>query len=291
MFIKIKDTDIYYEKYICENSENTASTSNQTLVFLHGWGSNLRVFDAIISVLKSSYNIYSIDLCGFGNSQEPNQDWSIYEYADMVNEFIIKQNIQNPTILGHSFGGRIGIILSSKDAINAYNKNNPHNYIPTKFDNISNNRNNFTIQKLVLINSAGIIPKRSLSYKYKVGKYKLIKKIKDLKIVDFAFGDLISAYMSQAGSSDYRNASQRMKNILKKAVNEDLSPLMPHIPIPSLLIWGDKDTATPLSDGKKMASLIPNSKLVVFENATHYSFLDKPKEFETALIDFLKEAQ
>ncbi len=288
MIININNTDIYYEKHILDNNKITSDNFNNdkhntqnysdennipTLVFLHGWGSNLRVFDSIISDLKADYNIYAIDLSGFGNSPEPDNDWSIYDYADMVKSFILKENIQNPIILGHSFGGRLGIILSNS-------QNNPSS---------KNKNDTLSIKKLVLINSAGIIPKRSFSYKYKVGKYKFIKKIKNLKIVDFAFGDIISAYMSKAGSSDYKRASQRMKNILKLAVNEDLSHLMPDINIPTLLIWGDKDTATPLADGQKMSSLIPNSKLVVFEDATHYSFLDKPQEFKNALLNFLRE--
>ncbi len=286
MLIQINQTNIYYEQYLLHDNMYAPN-----LIFLHGWGSNLRVFDTIISNIKSDYNIYALDLPGFGQSPEPLSDWSIFEYADMVKNFALNLNINNPIILGHSFGGRLGIILSSENSNTHLNKNDCSISIPSKPDTLLYGSTNLSVRNLVLINSAGIIPKRSLSYKYKVGKYKIIKKIKDFKIIDFAFGDLISAYMSQAGSSDYRNASQRMKNILKKAVNEDLSGLMPHINIPSLLIWGDKDTATPLSDGKKMANLIPNSKLVVFENATHYSFLDKPIEFQNALLDFLKEAK
>ena len=59
------------------------------------------------------------------------------------------------------------------------------------------------------------------------------------------------------------------------AINEDLTNLLPKIKQEVLLIWGDKDTATPLSDAKLMEKSIPHNGLVVLEGAGHYSFLDR----------------
>ncbi len=256
MFTTIENTKVYYEQYLLDDSP-----SSQTLVFLHGWGSNMRVFDRIISVLKANYNIYAIDLSGFGNSPEPDADWSVLDYSNFIEKFINYFNIQNPILLGHSFGGRISIRLA-------------HKKIPSK---------------IVLINSAGIIRKRGFSYKIKVRTYKFLNKIKKFPPIDFAFGDLIQAYTSKAGSEDYKRASAKMKLVLKKAVNEDLAPLMPEINLPTLLVWGDKDDVTPLHTGKKIHELIPNSKLVILKDTGHYSFMEKPAEFENALLNFLQE--
>ncbi|MDE7369928.1 MAG: alpha/beta hydrolase, partial [Muribaculaceae bacterium] len=88
--------------------------------------------------------------------------------------------------------------------------------------------------------------------------------------------------------SDYRNSSPKMRAIMSKVVNEDLCHLMPEISAPTLLIWGENDTATPLSDAKKMERLIPDAGLVSFPGCGHYSFLDNPGQFAAVLNSFLK---
>ena len=79
-----------------------------------------------------------------------------------------------------------------------------------------------------------------------------------------------------------------MRAILSKVVNEDLKNVMPLIKAPTLLIWGENDTATPLKDAKIMEKIIPNAGLVSFPGCGHYSFLDNPMGFSAVLQSFLK---
>ena len=67
----------------------------------------------------------------------------------------------------------------------------------------------------------------------------------------------IESLRSKAGSSDYAAASPRMRAILSRVVNEDLTGVMSAIKAPTLLIWGENDTATPLADARVMERLIP----------------------------------
>ena len=76
--------------------------------------------------------------------------------------------------------------------------------------------------------------------------------------------------------------------ILSKCVNEDLKHVMPLIKAPTLLIWGENDTATPLSDAKTMEKLIPDAGLVSFPGCGHYSFLDNPVGYKAVIKEFLK---
>jgi pimeloyl-ACP methyl ester carboxylesterase len=71
-----------------------------------------------------------------------------------------------------------------------------------------------------------------------------------------------------------------------KVVNEDLEPYMHLVQCPTLLIWGDQDTATPLSDAKRMEELIPDAGLVVCQGAGHFSFAEQPGKVNGALISF-----
>ena len=89
-------------------------------------------------------------------------------------------------------------------------------------------------------------------------------------------------------SSDYNAAQGVMRQIFVKVVNEDLKPLLPQIKSPTLLVWGENDTATPLSDGRLMEKLIPDAGLVVFEGCSHYSFLDEPGRYYAVVDYFLQ---
>ncbi len=78
-----------------------------------------------------------------------------------------------------------------------------------------------------------------------------------------------------------------MRAVMSKCVNEDLKKVMPDISASTLLVWGDNDTATPLSDAKTMEKLIPDAGLVSFPGCGHYSFLDNARQFAAILSSFL----
>ena len=79
-----------------------------------------------------------------------------------------------------------------------------------------------------------------------------------------------------------------MRQIMSKAINQDLTPLLPAIKASTLLVWGAKDTATPLRDAKIMEKNIPDAGLVCFDDAGHYSFLDQPGQFRAVAREFFK---
>ena len=78
-----------------------------------------------------------------------------------------------------------------------------------------------------------------------------------------------------------------MKETFVRIVNQDLKELMPKIKSETLIIWGDKDTETPLQDSIVMKRLIPNSNIIVIEGAGHFSFLDNFDAFTKAILPFL----
>ena len=101
------------------------------------------------------------------------------------------------------------------------------------------------------------------------------------------FPEVIDYWMSKQGSEDYRNATPMLKKCLVMAVNEDLQHLMPSVKQEVLLVWGDLDMDTPISDAHIMEDKMPNAALVVLEGTDHFSFLCKPVEFRRILRSFL----
>lgn len=243
MYKVINNTKIYYN----------ILGEGEPIVFLHGWGSNSKVFYKIAKHLSRSYKNILFDLPGFGNSDEPNEPLDVSGYLEIVNNLLKEIDIDNPIIIAHSLGGRIA----------------------SKFNN--------KLDKLVLIGSAGIKTKKSVKLKIKIYTYKLMKWILSLLHMNKTKERLIR----KSGSTDYRNASNIMKKTLINVVNEDLREFYKTIKVPTLIIWGENDKETPLWMGKDINSLVENSELVVFNNAGHYVFIDKSDDVIKEVERFL----
>lgn len=232
------------------------------VLFLHGWGANLTLFAQAIDYLSPHFRVIAPDLPGFGESDEPKKPWSVDDYADFVIAFCKKMNIKSCNIIAHSFGGRITIKLMSRS--------NPP----------------FKTEKIVLTGSAGIRPKQSAKSRLKTRCYKIGKKVLSTSLFKKLAPNALENLRKKNGSADYNAASPIMRQCLVKVVNEDLTELIPNINVSALLIWGEKDDATPLSDGQLMEKLIPDAGLVVFEGCGHYAFLEQSSRFCRILGSF-----
>ena len=209
---------------------------NKNIIILPGWGEVNSTFYNIINYFKD-YNIYLISYPSFNDTPLPNKDLTIYDYANIVFEFINKKSIKNIYIIAHSFGGRIASIILSK-----YNLN---------------------IKKLVLIDTAGL-KNRSIKHKVKTLIYKIRIKLSKNK----------NKIFNKYASSDYKALDKKLSNTFKNIVNEDLRKYYKRINIDTLIIWGERDAITPLKDGKKLNKLIKKSALITFKYGTHFTYIE-----------------
>lgn len=254
MNVEIEGLDIHY---ICEGT-------GKNILLLHGWGGSTESFLPVFNHLKKDFKVYALDFPGFGKSPQPQEVWGVYEYAEMTKKFIDKMGIEEIVLIGHSFGGRISIILANK--------------YPDLF------------KKIVLVDSAGIIPKRGLKYYGKVYSFKTLKLLYRLAFFWMPQEKKMENFYKKFGSKDYQNAGN-MRRILVKVVNEDLRGLLKGIKASTLLIWGRDDDATPVYMGEIMEREINDSGLVVLENAGHFSYLDQLHRFLKIVDNFLKGSE
>ncbi len=236
----------------------------ETVVLLHGWGANITLFADLISLVSQKYRVIAVDMPGFGKSEEPDDNWQVSDYSQFVIDFLSSLGVRKAIFLGHSFGGRVIIKLATCFALP------------------------FEIDKIILVDSAGILPKKTPKQLRKQKRYKAMKKFLLLPPVKAMFPNALKKLQDKSGSADYKAASPVMRKILVSVVNEDLEPLLPKIKQSTLLIWGENDTATPLSDGKRMEELIKDSGLVTIKGAGHYSFLEGKFIFNRVICSFLK---
>lgn len=237
----------------------------KNVLVLHGWGANIDTILPIVNILKEDFKVFAMDLPGFGKSQIPKEVFDSKDYARIVKGFIDKMKIDKVTLIGHSFGGKISILLGA--------------YYPE------------LIEKIVLIDSAGLIPKRTLKYYLKVYSFKILRTIYKSVFFWQDNKNRMERFYKRFGSTDYKNADGIMRRILVKVVNENLRPMLKNIQCPTLLIWGDEDKDTPLYMGKIMENEIDDSGLVVLKGAGHYSYLDDFNEFAIVLRVFLLDGE
>lgn len=247
-------------------TDSAPGEAGPVIVLMHGWGCSHATLASVEKIaLRAGYRVINIDFPGFGDSAEPTEVWGVEEYTRCLEELIGRLELKRPVLLGHSFGGRVGILYTS--------------------------RHSEDVDALILVDAAGIKPRRAIKYYLKVYSFKARKQLLYLLMGRKKAEKRLDTMRSKAGSSDYAQASPMMRRILSKVVNEDLTDRLPLIQVPTLLVWGENDTATPIADARKMEQLIPDAGLVSFTGCGHYSFLDSPWQFDAVLTSFLNSRQ
>ncbi|MDO4521118.1 MAG: alpha/beta hydrolase [Erysipelotrichaceae bacterium] len=232
--------------------------SGNDVILLHGWGQNKEMMGKILEHLSDRFHVYSLDFPGFGESQDPPEAWGVPEYEDFLASFIETLGIENPVLIGHSFGCRVAI---------RYAADHPDN-----------------VRKMCLTGAAGIKPKRGLDYQIRTKMYKAGKWF--LKTTGQT--EKLEELQNRSGSEDYRNAKGIMRPTFVKVVNDDVTDVLPLVKCSVLLVWGDQDTAAPLWMGQMMEKTMPDAGLAIFAGDDHWAYWHQPDRFNRVLDIFLK---
>lgn len=233
-----------------------ANSEKLSVLFLHGWASSKEVWgNAMINLSQFGHDVYSLDLPGFGKTQSPTNPWSTNDYAEFVCHFLQKLNLNNIVLIGHSFGGRVALVLAANQKI--------------------------SIKKLVLVDSAGFYTGSGIK-KFMAYASKLVHPLFRLPSLRPARKKIYRIF----GAEDYVSTPE-LNDTFVKVISEDLGYLLPKITTKTLIVWGSLDVATPISFAKEFNKKIISSKLIILPKAGHYSFLDKPDEFNKILAEFV----
>ncbi len=242
--------------------EYTTFGEGRDLVLLHGWGGSSESFSDIQKLLAHNFRVTAFDLPGFGRAKTLPKPWSIDNYVQFLSETVAKLRIESFSLAGHSFGGRVAI----KFAVTHPEK----------------------LSVLILIASAGIKHKKSPESKAAGFVAKIGKKIFTLPFLKHFYSPARWILYKTLGRYDYYNASTLMRETMKLVIDEDLTPLLSKIITPTLIIWGDKDTITPLQDAKIMHEKIKNSQLEIIKGAGHDIHRKNASEVASLIKQFLQ---
>lgn len=254
--ISIGKISLHYEQY---------GEQGQKILMLHGWGCSITHFEPIAKELSKDYQITVLDLPAHGASDRPPEPWGVPEYAACVKQFMETLRLSPCDIIAHSFGGRLAL------------------YIAATWPEM--------VHRLVLTGCAGLKAqptaeqqKRSQEFQR---KKQLLQGLKKLPFLEKPLESAEEKLRQQYGSADYNALDAEMRKTFVKIISQDLRPLLPAIQAPTLLIWGEKDTATPLWMGQTMEKEIPDAGLVLFENDDHYAYLRQWPRFVAIVRAFL----
>ncbi len=253
MVYPYQDISLFYEKY---------GDKEKSIVILPGWGDTRPTFDLLISWLSQEASVYIVDFPGFGNTPFPNRTLTIYDYADMIHSWVLDCHLEDAVFLGHSFGGRVLILL--------------------------NGYYHYPYQNFILMDSAGILPRKTFVQRIKSFGYHFLRKMRCLlpKKVRKKYDHFL---FQKFASSDYAALPVSMRQTFQNIVRTDLSFYLQKMTARVLLLWGEKDDATPLADGLRMRKEIPQSELIILEQLGHFPYLEKPWLVYQILLAHLKE--
>lgn len=235
--------------------------TGQPVLMLHGWGAHSGLMAPLGEQLAGrGYQLYIPDLPGFGQSDPPPAAWTVFDYAQFCRRYLDFHGLERVYLIGHSFGGRLGLILGADHAEH--------------------------LHKIALANSAGVRAQPSRSTRWRLSAYRMGLQLARRLGQEQNLRDW---YTQRYGSADYKAAQGVMRETFVRVVNEDLQPYAARVAVPTLLFWGDQDQDTPLWQGQLLEQIIPDAGLVVFDGAGHYSYLDRLPDTARIIDYFFKQ--
>lgn len=222
----------------------------KSIVFLHGWGQNIAMMKPVADPFEENFDLIIVDLPGYGESDEPPYAFTVNDYVECIKGLLDELKIKNPILVGHSFGGKISLLYASM----------------------------YEVEKLVLFASPFKQEVTKLSLKTRT-----LKKLKKVPVIN----KLEGFAKKHIGSTDYRNASPLMREILVGTVNLDITEEVKKIICPTIIIWGTNDEAVDIKRAYELENLIKDAGLIIYENCTHYAYLENLGQTINVLNSFL----
>lgn len=231
------------------------------VILLHGLGSVKEIWSANIGALSAKYHVYAPDQIGFGHSDKPLLDYKIVTFVDFLHAFMQSQNLSKATLVGNSLGGWIAIDFAA--------------------------RHPEMVDKLVLVDSAGLPWEKAPAVDLNPSSLADMRALLDSIFYDKKMAS--EEFVLQAFTNHVRNNDGYtiQRTLAGFAQNQFEDAKLSSIHAPTLVVWGREDELIPASRGEKLRDGIPGAKFVVFEQCGHVPQLEKPVDFNRALLDFL----
>ena len=240
------------------------------LVLLHGgFGLSSTVWSHQLAGLADEFTVVAWDMPGCGKSTDPPEAFRASDYAECLAEFIEALGLERPCLLGHSFGGAL--------ALEYYLR---HPSVPSAL-----------ILASATAGWAGSLPAEIVEQ-----RKAQVSRALDLPADQWAREWSASMVSLSASAdlqeeivgylSDFHVAGQR--TLIHAFADLDRRDVLPHISVPTMLLYGDVDVRTPLNVAEDLYHQIPGAHLVVIPGVGHLSNVEAPERFNREVRQFLR---
>ncbi|HXX27840.1 MAG TPA: alpha/beta fold hydrolase [Terriglobales bacterium] len=232
------------------------------VILLHGLGAVKEIWTANWEALSAGHHVYALDQIGFGHSDKPLLEYKIATWVDFLHGFMQSENIHQATLVGNSLGGWIALEFAAQH--------------PEMVD------------RLVLVDSAGLAwgqggPVIDLNPSSIAGWRTLLEALfYDKKMVSDQF--VLRVFTDHMRNNDGYTIERALAGFALAQFEDDK---LGSIHLPTLVVWGREDELISVTRAEKFRNGIPGAKLVVFEQCGHVPQLEKPDDFNRAVLDFL----
>jgi pimeloyl-ACP methyl ester carboxylesterase len=260
---------LYYEEH----------GAGEPIVLIHGFGASLYSWRYLGPALAQQHRAICIDLQGFGRSPKPaGGKYSIHDHVRMVSDFIRAHDLRGATLIGHSFGGGVALLLALKLAGDA-------THAPKRLvliDNVAY-RQRLPLFVKILQSRAGALVVRALPAKLLARHVLELAYFDDEKIAE----DAVAEYARPLDAQGGRNALVRTARAIIPADIDDLTPRYRDLRIPTLIVWGRQDEIVPIAIGERLHRAIAHSKFLVVERCGHIPHEECPGDAIPAVLEFM----
>jgi len=259
--------------------------SGPPLLLLHGIAGSSRTWRDVIPRLTDRFTVIAPDLMGHGQSEKPIGDYSLGAFASGIRDLLEVLSIDRITVVGQSFGGGVAMQLAYQH--------------PEQCD------------RLILVDSGGLGREVSWMLRFMTlpgSEYvmpvifpgfvrdwgdSLFRRINDHGIHLGRFGEMWSAYASLAESENRKAFARTIRSVIDPGGQtvSAMDRLYLATPMPTLIIWGDRDDIIPVSHAYAAHQAIPGSRLVIIEGVGHFPQIEAPEQFVDALVDFIESTE
>ena len=256
LFIKVSDHDIRYREY------RTPEDNNPNLILIHGFGNNLHSWRSITPLLSEHYNIFALDLLGFGLSDKPTDyDYSNVNQAKTVGEFADALKLDSFIVGGHSLGGAIGLHV-------AMNNKKTKGLILFNPGIINTGVPEFARYINLIFPFAKVSAKQFANREFR--EQFLKRSYYNPSIVNEQVMDEI---MMGSKTEDYLQGTSSM---LGKFYDANEAELMNQVNTPTLIVFGIEDRNKSMEEALQLKTGFKNSKLQLIQDAGHYVHEESP---------------
>lgn len=251
MKMKVNDIELYYELH----------GEGEPIIFSHGWMCDCSVWNSQIEFFSKKYKVIAYDQRGHGRSDKPEGDYSIQTLSNDLHSLIQKLNLEKVTLVGHSMGGMTALVFALGH--------------PDK------------ISKLVLVGTSA-----KMNF---LGRIQGWIMMHILSQESFARG-MIDFWHYEPSEQAKKGALDRAMKTPKFVVyecftefmtNYDIRNRVSKIKVPTLIIIGDKDKATPVEMSQCINREIEGSKLKIINDSKHMVMIDKANELNEIIDTFI----